>query len=97
MRRRSRRKGLAPLKPELDRIDALTSKDQLPELLAHYQLINVNAFLGFGSQQDFKDATRRSRQATQGGLGLPEKDYYLREGAKDKEIREQYVQHITTR
>ncbi|MFZ0479141.1 MAG: M13 family metallopeptidase [Terriglobales bacterium] len=89
------KKGLAPLKPELDRIDALTSKDQLPELLAHYQLINVNAFIGFGSQQDFKDATRSIAVVQQGGLGLPEKDYYLREGAKDKEIRDQYVQHIT--
>ncbi len=88
-------KGLAPLKPELDRIEALTSKDQLPELLAHYQLINVNAFLGYGSQQDFKDATREIAAVTQGGLGLPEKDYYVRTGEKDKEIREQYAQHIT--
>jgi len=89
------KKGLAPLQPELDRIQRLTSKDQLPELLAHYQLINVNAFLGFGSQQDFKDASRNIAVATQGGLGLPEKDYYFRTGAKDEEIRKEYVQHIT--
>ena len=87
-------KGMAPLQPELDRINGLTSKDQLPELLAHYQLINVNAFLGFGSQQDFKDATRTIAVAAQNGLGLPEKDYYLRTGAKDEEIRKQYVQHV---
>src|SRR5208283_2076677 len=55
----------------------------------------VNAFLGYGSQQDFKDATREIAAATQGGLGLPEKDYYLRTGDKDKEIRDQYIQHIT--
>ncbi len=47
-------KGMAALQPELDRIQSLTSKEQLPELLAHFQLINVNAFLGFGSQQDFQ-------------------------------------------
>jgi putative endopeptidase len=88
-------KGLAPLQPELDRINGLTSKEQLPELLAHYQLINVNAFLGFGSQQDFKDATRTIAVATQNGLGLPEKDYYFRTGAKDEEIRKQYLRHIT--
>ena len=87
-------KGMAPLQPELDRIHGLTSKDQLPELLAHYQLINVNAFLGFGSQQDFKNATRTIAVAAQNGLGLPEKDYYLRTGAKDEEIRKQYVQHV---
>ena len=88
------KKGLEPLQPELDRIDRLTSKDQLPELLAHYQLINVNAFLGYGSQQDFMDATREIAAVSQGGLGLPEKDYYLRVGAKDDEIRKQYVQHV---
>ena len=88
-------KGLAPLKPELDRIDALTSKDQLPALLAHYQLINVNAFFGLGSDQDFKDATQMIAVVQQGGLGLPERDYYFRSGAKDQEIRDEYVQHIT--
>jgi endothelin-converting enzyme/putative endopeptidase len=85
---------MAPLQPELDRINALSSKDQLPELLAHFQLINVSAFLGFGSQQDFNDATREIAVVSQGGLGLPEKDYYLRTGEKDEEIRKQYVQHI---
>ena len=89
------RKGLSSLQPELDCINALRSKDQLPDLLAHFQLINVNAFLGFGSQQDFRDATRSIAAASQNGLGLPEKDYYLRTGAKDEEIRKQYVQHVT--
>jgi putative endopeptidase len=88
------KKGLTPLQPELDRINALSSKDQLPELLAHFQMINVNAFLGFGSQQDFKDATKEIAAVSQAGLGLPEKDYYLRTGEKDEEIRKQYVQHI---
>jgi endothelin-converting enzyme/putative endopeptidase len=87
-------KGLSVLRPELQRISALTSKDQLPELLAHDQLIGVNAFLGYGSQQDFKDATRNIAAVAQGGLGLPEKDYYFRTGAKDEEIRKQYVQHV---
>ena len=88
-------KGLASLQPELDRINGLTRKDQLPELLAHDQLINVNAFLGYGSQQDFKDATQTIAAVSQGGMGLPEKDYYFRTGAKDEEIRKQYVQHVT--
>jgi putative endopeptidase len=89
------KKGLAALQPELDRINGLTGKDQLPELLAHLQLINVNAFLGFGSQQDFKDATRTIAVVSQNGMGLPEKDYYFRTGPKDEEIRKQYVQHVT--
>jgi endothelin-converting enzyme/putative endopeptidase len=89
------KKDMAALQPELERINALTGKDQLGELLAHYQLINVNAFLGYGSQQDFKDATQEIAGVSQGGLGLPEKDYYLRAGEKDEQIRKQYVQHIT--
>jgi putative endopeptidase len=88
------KKAMAPLQPELGRINALPSKDQLPEVLAHLQLIGVNAFLGFGSQQDFKDATQQIAAVSQGGLGLPEKDYYLRTGEKDEEIRKQYVQHV---
>jgi putative endopeptidase len=87
--------GFTLLQPELERIRALTGKDQLPELLAHYQLIGVNAFFGFTSQQDFKDATKNIATASQGGLGLPEKDYYFRTGSKDEEIRKQYLQHIT--
>jgi putative endopeptidase len=88
------REGLKPLKPELDRIAALKSKDQLAALLAHDQLVNVNAFMGFGEQQDFKDARKQIAAIDQGGLGLPEKDYYLRTGAADQKLRDQYVQHI---
>src|SRR5271168_2904076 len=69
--------GLKPLQPELDRIAALKSKDQLPELLAHYQMINDSAFLNFGEQQDFKDARKQIAVVDQGGLGLPERDYYF--------------------
>jgi putative endopeptidase len=87
--------GLKPLQPELDRIANLADKKQLTDLLAHYQLIGVNAFVNFGEQQDFKDARRQIAALDQGGLGLPERDYYLRTGAEAEKIRQQYVQHIT--
>ena len=87
--------GLKPLQSELDRIAALKSKDELPELLAHFQLIGVNAFLSFGEQQDFKDARKQIAIADQGGLGLPERDYYFRTGEAPEKTRAQYVQHIT--
>ncbi len=88
------REGIKPLQPELDRIAALKNKAELTDLLAHEQLINVNAFLGFGEQQDFKDARKQIASVDQGGLGLPERDYYLRTGDADAKIRQQYVQHI---
>jgi len=87
-------KGLKSLQPELDRIAGLKSKDELPELLAHFQLIGANAFLSFGEQQDFKDARKQIAVADQGGLGLPERDYYFREGAAAEKTRSQYVQHV---
>ena len=88
------REGLKPLQPEFDRIDALTSKSQLPPLLAHDQLIGVNALLNFGEQQDFKDASKQIAALDQGGIGLPEKDYYLRTGPDDEKLRQQYVEHV---
>ena len=87
--------GLKPLQPEFDRIAALTDKKQLTGLLAHFQLINVNAFMSFGEQQDFKNATKQIAVVDQGGLGLPERDYYLRTGAHDETVRQEYVRHIT--
>src|SRR5271170_3823839 len=87
--------GLKPPQPELDRIAALTDKKQLTDLLAHYQLIDVNAFMSFGEQQDFKDARQQIAVVDQGGLGLPERDYYLRTGAAAEKTRQEYVQHVT--
>ncbi len=87
-------KGLTPLQMELDRITALKSKDELPELLARFQLIGVTAFMNFGEQQDFKDARKQIAFVDQGGLGLPERDYYFRTGDAAAKTRAQYVQHI---
>src|SRR3984957_868969 len=87
-------KGLKPFQPELDRITALKDKHELTPLLAHYQLINVNAFLGLGEQQDFKEASHQIAAADPGGLGLPERDYSLRTGDAAEKTRQQYVQHI---
>ena len=87
--------GTAPLKPEMDRIDALTSKAELADELAHLHLIGVDAFFSYGSDQDFKDATSVIAEADQGGLGLPERDYYTRTDGKSDETRRQYVQHVT--
>ena len=88
------REGLKPLQPELDRIAALRNKSDLTALLAHDQSIGVGAFLSFGEQQDFKDARKQIASVDQGGIGLPERDYYLRTGADDEKIRKQYVEHV---
>jgi len=88
------KKDLGPIQPLLDEIDH-TSKLGMPALAGKLQRIGVNAFFSYGEMQDFKDSTKQIAAVDQGGLGLPEKDYYLRDGEKDKTLREQYVAHIT--
>ena len=87
-------KGLKPMQPELDRIAALRDKKQLTDLLAHYQMINVRAFFAYSEQQDFKDAQKQIAIVDQGGLGLPERDYYFRTGDAAEKTRKEYVEHV---
>src|SRR6266700_1748174 len=89
------RKGIAALKPELDRLAALKSKADLADEVGHLQMMSVNALFGYESDQDFKDATSVIAEAYQGGLGLPERDYYTRADAKSEETRKDYLQHVT--
>ncbi len=87
-------KGIAPLKPELLRVAALKRKSDLPALFAHFTLIGINTFPGFGVQQDAKDSTQEIAAVGPGGLGLPDRDFYFRDDAKSVEIRKQYVKHV---
>jgi putative endopeptidase len=89
-------KGAAPLKSDLDAIAALKSIDQLPALLGtlHLSTSGSGLLFGFGSNQDLKDSERVIAFATAGGLGLPDRDYYLKEDPKSKETRERYVAHV---
>src|SRR6202789_2628197 len=87
------RKGLTPIQPQLDKINAV-DLDGLLSLSGELQRLNVSVFFGFGEQQDFKDSSKQVATFDQGGLGLPERDYYTRTGDKDKQIRAQYVTHI---
>ncbi len=86
--------GLAPLKPELDRIAGLKSVSELPALLAHLHQIGVNTFFNLASTQDFANASLVIPGYNSGGLGLPERDYYTRTDSKSVEQRHQYVEHV---
>ena len=87
-------KGLAPLQPELDRIKNLAQKSQIAAVIAHLHRIGIQPLFGFTSGQDFKDSNSVIAQLDQGGLGLPDRDYYLKDDAKSKEIREKYLLHV---
>ncbi len=88
------RLGATPLEPEMQRIMGVTDKATLLDEIARLHRIGVSAGFGAGVRQDAKDSTSQIFNLSQGGLGLPERDYYLRDDAKSKEIRQQYVSHI---
>ncbi|HZU43994.1 MAG TPA: M13 family metallopeptidase N-terminal domain-containing protein, partial [Terriglobales bacterium] len=86
--------GIKPLQPELDRISKITSKQELtPEIISLHR-IGSDALFNFGSQQDFKDANLEIAVADQGGLGLPDRDYYFKTDQKSVDIRKAYQQHV---
>jgi len=87
-------KGIAPLQPVLKKIAALRSASELAPLVAELHPIGVNVFFGFGAEADFKDASLEMAIADQGGLGLPERDYYFRDDPKSMEIRKEYINHV---
>jgi putative endopeptidase len=88
--------GADPLKPYLDQINGLTSKQQLPSLLAemHLRTEGSGMFFGFGSAQDYGDSTQVIAFATAGGLGLPDRDYYTKSDPKSVELRQKYLAHV---
>jgi endothelin-converting enzyme/putative endopeptidase len=88
------RRGRAALDADFTRIASLERVGDLPGLLAALHTNGVGAFFGFGAEADFKDATTVLAILVQGGMGLPDRDYYFREDTRSVEIRKQYVQHV---
>lgn len=87
-------KGLAPLAPEFKKIDALTSTKDLPAYFAYANKLGFKIPFNLSVMEDFKDPKKYMLFSWQGGLGLPDRDYYLLTDAKSKEIRDKYVLHI---
>src|SRR5713226_460663 len=88
------KKGTQPLKPELDRIHALHDKGELAEAVARLHELGANALFDFTSRQDCKNSESEIAYADQGGLGLPDRDYYLKDDPKSVETRNKYVEHV---
>src|SRR5712691_2642351 len=86
--------GLKPIQAELDRIGKIKDQQTLQADVAHLHGINVPVLFRFGSGQDFKDATQVIGQVFQGGLSLPDRDYYVNPDEKSKAIRAKYVAHV---
>ena len=84
--------GLAPIKSDLATIDYVNSKKDLPSMIAKHHSIGIGTLFGFGVGQDLKDIDNHISYLGQGGLGLPNRDYYLKEDKQ--EILMKYGEHI---
>jgi putative endopeptidase len=89
-------RGIMVLKSELNAIRELKSEQDLAPLVARLQLeFPSNPLLfGFGSRTDFEDSDHTIAAISQGGIGLPDRDYYTKDDAESKRIRERYLQHV---
>jgi len=88
------RLGGAPLEPVFRRIAALSGTDGLPSLLADLHRAGVNTFFRLGAEPDFEDARTVIASVDQGGLGLPDRDYYVRDDPGSAALRQQYLEHV---
>jgi len=89
-------RGAEPIGPALKQIAEMRSKTEFAKWLAERHLEGAQSGLlfGFGADQDFGDATQVIAYAVGGGLGMPDRDYYLKTDAKTVEQRQKYVEHV---
>ena len=88
------KKGLAPIQPELDRINAMTRREEVLDELVRLHRRGIGVLFTFGAQPDAKDSTRTIASLGPGGLSLPDRDYYLKTDTKSVETRKRFVQHM---
>jgi putative endopeptidase len=90
------RVGTAPIAADLARVDALASKREIAAFVGalHARTRGDGILFGVGVQQDAKDATRQIASVGAGGLGMPDRDYYVREDAKSVATRARYREHV---
>jgi putative endopeptidase len=87
-------KGLSPIEPELARIEAVRNAAGLRAEIGRLQSQGVGVVFAFGSEEDRKNSSQVIAAALQGGLGLPDRDYYLKKDAKSVELRKKYLTHV---
>src|SRR6266481_7467121 len=88
-------KGIGPLKPELDRVAAVKDKNALIEEIAHVHVIGPSPLFNFYSQSDLHNADTVIAYIDQGGLSLPDRDYYIKDDARMVDMRKHYVDYVT--
>jgi putative endopeptidase len=93
---RLERLGLEPLKADFAAIDGIAGKRDISALIARFNRTGAAAPFDFGIDPDPKDSTRYAVTLTQSGLSLPDRDYYLKDDAKFKDVRAKFLVHVQT-
>jgi putative endopeptidase len=88
------KRGTAPLQPEAERIAALRSKSQMIDQVAAMHRDGIPVLFSFGQMPDMHDSRLTIANLDQGGLTLPDRDYYLKDDAKSVETRQKYLEHV---
>src|SRR5271167_907178 len=88
------KKGAAPLQPQMQRIAAVKSKQEIIPQVANLHRNGVQVLFAFSSMPDMHDSTITIANLDQGGLTLPDRDYYLKDDAKSVETRQKYQEHV---
>ena len=86
--------GEKPIEPDLEKINRISNLQELTVEVARLQRQQTRVFFNFGSSPDPTNASQTIADLDQGGLGLPEKDFYFRDDAHSVELRKKYVTHI---
>lgn len=90
------KQGIVPLFDELKKIEEIKSTDDLNEAIAHLHIIGVEVGFSYGVGRDDKISSKYSIQLWQGGLGLPDRNYYFENDGRTKMIREEYQKYVTS-
>ena len=88
------KKGNAPLTPELKRINGIKTKADLIRQVAYMHRNSTPALFAFSQQPDMHDSTETIALLDQGGIALPDRDYYLKDDRRSVETRQKYVEHV---
>ena len=86
--------GMTPLEPYFAIVGGVKSDADPAPVLGRLRAAGLGAGFGFAVAQDPRESTRYIGTLNQGGLGLPDRDYYLKDDPKSREIRDQYVAHV---
>ncbi len=88
--------SLAPLKADLERVEAIAGVEDIAAMVRDLHAEGVSVLFDQGIFQDLKNSEQYLYYAVQGGLGLPDRDYYTREDEESAKLRQQYVAHVST-